>query len=42
MMSWKVHRKSLIYLGGCVGLMLFSAYMGEKRARNYVFGTDRN
>ena len=39
-LSMKNHRRSLIYLGGCLGLMLVGAYIGNKGAKEYVFGAD--
>ena len=39
-LSWLNHRKSLLYIGGCVGLMLVSSYFAEKYARNHLFGAD--
>jgi hypothetical protein len=39
-LSWKVHKKSAMYIGGCLGLMLISSLFAEKAARHNLFGAD--
>lgn len=39
-LSMKNHRRSLLYIGGCLGLMLVSTYYAEKAAKYCLFGVD--
>ena len=41
-LSWSVHRKSLLYIGGCVGFMFLTSFFAEKAARSQLFGVDSN
>lgn len=39
-LSWKVHKKSAMYIGGCLGLMFIASFFAEKMARIHLFGND--
>jgi len=38
----RVYRRSAIYLAGCAGLMLFTAWMAGSGSRQNILGADSN
>lgn len=40
--SLRTYRRSAVYLAGCAGLMLFTAFFAGKEGRTQILGSDSN